>query len=84
MNLKKPGAATGSTGSGSSLTGEDSTIRYRQLAQELDMTEGAVKVAIHRLRQRFRDTLREEISSIVIHEDEIGDEIRYLMSVIRA
>jgi len=68
----------------SSLTGDDTKIRYRELAQQLDMTEGAVKVAIHRLRQRYRETLREEISSIVVHEQEISDEIRYLMSVIRA
>jgi RNA polymerase sigma factor (sigma-70 family) len=67
------------------LTGDDNDrcIRYRKLAQELDMTEGALKVAIHRLRHRFREALRDEISATVVHTDEIGEEIRYLMAVIR-
>jgi RNA polymerase sigma factor (sigma-70 family) len=65
------------------LTGDDSAIRYRDVARELSMTEGAVKVAIHRLRLRFHEALREEISMTVAHPEDIGDEIRYLMSAIR-
>jgi RNA polymerase sigma factor (sigma-70 family) len=67
----------------SHLTGDDDAIRYRDLARELDMTEGAVKVAVHRLRHRFHETLRAEISLTVANAEDIGDEIRYLMSAIR-
>ncbi len=66
------------------LTGDGVHVPYSQLAEELAMSEGAVKVAIHRLRRRFREVLREEISQTVADPDEIGDEIRYLMSVLRA
>jgi len=65
------------------LTGDDDAIPYRDLAREMKMTEGAVKVAVHRLRQRFHDALREEISMTVAHPEDIGDEIRYLMSALR-
>ena len=44
------------------------------------MSEGAVKVAAHRLRRRYRALLREEIAQTVAGSDEIGDEIRYLLS----
>ena len=42
------------------------------------MTEGAVKVAVHRLRRRYRQLLREEIAQTVASPEEIDDEIRYL------
>ena len=38
---------------------------YKQLATELGMTESAVKVAMHRLRRRFRELLREEVLQTV-------------------
>jgi RNA polymerase sigma-70 factor (ECF subfamily) len=44
------------------------------------MTEGAVKVAAHRMRRRYRDLLRAEIAQTVASKDEIADEIRYLLS----
>ncbi len=44
------------------------------------MTEGAVKVAAHRLRRRYRELLREEIARTVPSPDEIEDEIRYLFA----
>lgn len=66
------------------LTGNDSGVAYRQLAGELNLSESAVKVAVHRLRRRFREVLREEIGATVAHADEISDEIRYLMAVLRA
>ena len=53
---------------------------YAAIGAELGMTEGAVKVAAHRLRRRYRDLLREEIAQTVASSDEIGDEIRYLLS----
>ena len=64
------------------LTGDDSRIPYRRLSEDLAMSEGALKVAVHRLRRRFREVLRYEISQTVAHPDEVREEIRYLMSVI--
>jgi RNA polymerase sigma-70 factor (ECF subfamily) len=51
---------------------------YTQAAQQLGMTEGAVKVAVHRLRQRYRELLREEIGRTVHDPEHIDDEIRSL------
>jgi RNA polymerase sigma-70 factor (ECF subfamily) len=44
------------------------------------MTEGTVKVAAHRLRQRYRELLREEIAQTVASPDEIEEEVRYLFA----
>ena len=61
------------------LTGVRSTT-YAAIGAELGMSEGAVKVAAHRLRRRYRALLREEIAQTVASAEEIGDEIRYLLS----
>ena len=66
------------------LTGEDSDVGYRALATELQTTEGAIKVAVHRLRRRFRDLLREEISHTVESVEDVGDELRHLLSALGA
>ena len=66
------------------LVGEDDDIGYRALAAELDTTEGALKTAIHRLRQRFKEQLREEISHTVSNPADVGDEVRYLLAALRA
>ena len=62
------------------LTGAAARSRYAAIGVELGMSEGAVKVAAHRMRRRYRDLLREEIAQTVASPDEIGDEIRYLLS----
>lgn len=54
------------------------------LAAELELTEGAVKVAAHRLRQRFGESLRAEIRETVNTAAEVEDEIRELFSALRA
>jgi RNA polymerase sigma factor (sigma-70 family) len=55
---------------------------YAAVARSLEMTEGAVKTAIHRLRKRFRSALRDEIADTVSDPEDIDDEIRYLIEVI--
>jgi RNA polymerase sigma-70 factor (ECF subfamily) len=65
------------------LTGEDSDVHYRTLAEELQTTEGAIKVSVHRLRRRFKDLLREEIAHTVAHADDVGDELRHLLTALR-
>jgi RNA polymerase sigma-70 factor (ECF subfamily) len=53
-------------------------------ARRLGISEGAVKVSVHRLRQRFRDILRAEIGQTVAEPAEIDDEMRHLVAVLRA
>ena len=45
------------------------------------MTEGAVKVAVHRMRRRFRDMLRSQIAETV-DADEVDDEIAFLIRAV--
>ncbi len=60
------------------LTGERSSLPYVELAKRLKLTESAVKVTVHRLRQRYRGLLREEVAHTVASKDEIEDELRSL------
>jgi RNA polymerase sigma-70 factor (ECF subfamily) len=61
------------------ITGEEPRIPYREAAQELEMTEGAVKMAVHRLRQRFGRMLRAEIAETVADPAEVDDEVRHML-----
>jgi RNA polymerase sigma factor (sigma-70 family) len=64
------------------LTGDEPQLSYLQTARELGMSEGAVKVAVHRLRRQFRDRLRDEIAQTVSSPVEIDDELRHLWSAV--
>ena len=64
------------------LLGERPTETYVQLGARLSMSETAVKVTVHRLRQRYRELLREEIAHTVTRPDEIDEEMRYLFEVV--
>lgn len=64
------------------LNGEEPHVSYREAAEQLGSSEGAVKVAVHRLRTRFGALLRKEIQQTVVDPDEVSDEIRYLLEVI--
>jgi RNA polymerase sigma-70 factor (ECF subfamily) len=55
---------------------------YREAADELRLSEGAVKVAVHRLRQRYRELLHEEIGRTVGAPEEIEQEIRDLFAAL--
>lgn len=50
-------------------------------AVELGISEGAVKVAIHRLRARFRELIRAEVAATVNDATEVGEELRHLVEV---
>jgi RNA polymerase sigma factor (sigma-70 family) len=66
------------------LIGADG-LPYQQVAVALEMSEGAVKTAVHRLRGRFRKMLRAEIAETLPHPDdssEIDGEIRYLLKTL--
>jgi RNA polymerase sigma factor (sigma-70 family) len=64
------------------LTGDRNSLPYAEIAAKLALTEGAVKVAVHRLRQRYRGVLREEIAQTVTDSAEIEDEIRDLFAAL--
>jgi RNA polymerase sigma factor (sigma-70 family) len=65
------------------LVGERGRPTQAGIAAELDMTENAVKQAFHRLRQRYRVLLREEIAHTVIARGDVEDELRHLVSILR-
>jgi len=64
------------------FTGETSGTSYSAVAAELGMTEGTARVAVHRLRRRYRELLREEIVNTIDDPKEIDDEIRSLFAAL--
>ncbi len=64
------------------LTGDHPGKSYQEIARELTMSEGAVKVTVHRLRRRFGELLRQQIERTVASPDEIDDEIRQLFAAL--
>ncbi len=64
------------------LTGSGGA-HYREVASDLGMTETAVKAAVHRLRQRYGQLLRQEIADTVADPAEVDDEVRYLLGVLQ-
>jgi RNA polymerase sigma-70 factor (ECF subfamily) len=61
---------------------EGNAAEYDAVAGRLGLTRGAVAVAVHRLRQRYRDLVRAEIAHTVTSGAELEDEMRYLLAVI--
>lgn len=57
-------------------------LSYAEVAAQLGMTESAIKSAVHRLRLRHREILREEIAHTVTCPEEIDEEIRYLLTIL--
>lgn len=57
------------------LTGDDHPGTYAEAGRELEMTEGAVRVAVHRLRTRYRETLRATVAATVATEGDVEDEL---------
>jgi RNA polymerase sigma-70 factor (ECF subfamily) len=66
------------------LTDEPGRPSQAEIAAELGMTENAVKQAFHRLRERYRQLLREEIAHTVMTPGDIEDELRHLVAVLSA
>jgi RNA polymerase sigma factor (sigma-70 family) len=66
------------------LTAEREDICYAKFSKTLGLAEAAVKSLVHRLRERYRALLREEVAQTVEKPDEIDDELRYLCSALAA
>jgi len=56
---------------------------YQQVASALNLSFGAVKTAVHRLRVRYGALLREEVARTVTTPSEVDQELRYLRAVLR-
>jgi RNA polymerase sigma-70 factor (ECF subfamily) len=69
-------------GLNSCLVGGRESQPYAELAAKLDMNEGAVKVAVHRLRQRYRKLLRAEIAETLAATEDVDEELRHLFAVL--
>ncbi len=66
------------------LLTEGSAESYRQMAGPLGLSDGAVKVAVHRLRQRFRKAVRAEVAQTVTTPEDVDEELRVLMAALSA
>jgi RNA polymerase sigma factor (sigma-70 family) len=66
------------------LMGSRESQPYAALAASLDMSEGAIKVAVHRLRERYRERLKAEIAHTVASPADVDSEMRHLIRVLAA
>ena len=66
------------------LTGDRSDVPYAEVAKALQMSDGAVRVAVHRLRRQFRDALVDDIAETVSDPSEVDAEIEYLLKAVSA
>lgn len=64
------------------LVGDAAALSQAAAATALGMSEGAVKVAIHRLRRRFRELVRAEVAQTLPAGDDLDAELRYLIEVL--
>ena len=65
-----------------SLVGDPTAPSHRQLAAEIGLSEGAVRVAAHRLRARYRELVREEVARTTDSPDDLEDEIDALLAAL--
>jgi DNA-directed RNA polymerase specialized sigma24 family protein len=65
------------------LSGDSAGTSYAELARSLNTTEGALKVAVHRLRQRYGELVRGEIAQTVVSPAEVDQELHYLLAALR-
>lgn len=64
------------------LTAERGAVPYAALAAKLDVSEGAARVAVHRLRKRFREIFRATVADTVSNPDEVDEELRHVVEVL--
>ena len=64
------------------LIGEQAGVTYADVANALGVTEGTVKMTVHRMRKRYRKLLRSEIAQTVASPGDVDDEIRSLVAVL--
>ena len=63
------------------LVGDEEPASYAEMARRLEMSEGAVRTAIHRMRQRYGELFRDEIAQTVTGLEEMEEEMRHFVRV---
>jgi RNA polymerase sigma-70 factor (ECF subfamily) len=64
------------------LTGDQDHGSYDEVARSLKLSEGAVRTAVHRLRRRYGELVRQELEGIVGDPGEVEGEIRFLLAAL--
>jgi RNA polymerase sigma-70 factor (ECF subfamily) len=64
------------------LMGDSPAMSQSAAARQLGLTEGAVKVAVHRLRKRFRDAVRTEVAQTLHDPAMVDEELRQLIAAL--
>ena len=64
------------------LTGDTENLSQADIARQLGLNEGAVKVAIHRLRRRFREIIKNEIRQTLSDTAQVDEELHYLLQAL--
>ena len=64
------------------LTGDQDRGSYDEAARALALSAAAVRTAVHRLRRRYTEVIREEIAATVADPGEVDDEIRFLLAAL--
>jgi DNA-directed RNA polymerase specialized sigma24 family protein len=65
------------------LPGHEPSLPYADAARQFGVTEGALKVAVHRLRRRYRETFHAHIADLVTDPALVNDEVQYLLATLR-
>ncbi|HNQ89123.1 MAG TPA: sigma-70 family RNA polymerase sigma factor [Verrucomicrobiota bacterium] len=63
------------------ISADSGDATYAALGRTLHMTDGALKVAVHRLRRRFRELLREQVVQTVQRPEDLDDELQHLRAL---
>jgi RNA polymerase sigma-70 factor (ECF subfamily) len=56
---------------------------YKNVAARLALSEGAVRVTVHRMRERYRELIRKEIADTLAVGEDMEAEMRHLFAVLR-
>lgn len=66
------------------LAGDESELDYQRMGRELNMSHSALRVAIHRMRERYARLIRKQIAQTLDSEDGVDAELCYLFNALRA
>ncbi|HEU6446861.1 MAG TPA: sigma-70 family RNA polymerase sigma factor [Verrucomicrobiae bacterium] len=64
------------------LTADKKEIPYAKVAGEMQMNDAALRVAVHRLRKRYRELFREEIAHTLADGESVDEELRHLLAIL--
>ena len=62
---------------------EEDTVPYLEIATKLDVSPGSLRVSVFRMRQKFREVLKNEIADTVGHPEEVNGEISHMMTLFK-